>query len=479
MDIILSGGVNPAITDNNVENQVETQPLLPSIIASTDEVKHQWYHYWDVKKNLSQVFVRERNPDLFAIDAFRAMGFLWIINSHLQEGLATYFLNFEEWIEENISKAMVDSSAQGVTVFFVISGFLNIMVTESITKKNKEPNLSLRGASTYLFRRCCHLPPNLYVIVVIALLYGCNSNYSDSITTFCTPCLNSWWTDFIFLTNFSEYIASGGACFNSTWSVSAQMQLYITSIPVFYAYSVKKSYGYWACAAFTIIPLILRVVIIEYYLTNYIYQIYLPFYTRADAYGLGMVLYMLYNDYLKGRSVSKEFSDVYNRVVTATYRQLVFSSLLWIIAILSIYLGMVNIFKDDVPDWIISVFSTKTAEDQYESYSLFIVSMCAISLAYVALEGTLWPVSWFFQLYVWYPIASLSYTGYLFSLMVSYQYASFLYKINDGEKEIWNGSIWDFVWIYFQVLVTILLFALALSLIVEKPFLNIARVTNF
>ncbi len=93
------------------------------------------------------------------------------------------------------------------------------------------------------------------------------------------------------------------------------------------------------------------------------------------------------------------------------------STLLWGVSLAAIYLGMVNIFSSEMPVWLPYMFDRNSA-DQYDSYSLFIVALCAISLAFVALEGTLWPVAW-------YSIASLSYTGYLFGLMVVFGYGAF------------------------------------------------------
>eukprot|EP01034_Spumella_vulgaris_P025363 gene25363-31813_t len=245
---------------------------------------------------------------------------------------------------------------------------------------------------------------------------------------------------------------------------------------------IKKSYGYAACAAFTIIPLLLRMLLIMYSSVdgsfNYTWTIYLPFYTRADAYGLGMALYMIYNDYLKGRHVNDDCASLYTRLTTATWTQLAESSVLWILALWSIYAGMYNIFSTEEPFWLDLVFHTNVA-DQYESYSMFVVAACALGLAFVALEGTLWPVAWFFQMYVWYPIASLSYTGYLFSMMVSYEYAGIRLAMNDGATVSWTGDVWDYVLIYCEVIVVVLLLALGLSMAVEKPFLNIARDTNF
>jgi hypothetical protein len=101
------------------------------------DVKKGWMKFWDPQLSFNQIFVRERDGGLFCFDAFRAWAFLWISNSHMQEGLKKYYDNsYNTWIH-NQSPALYSTSSNGVTVFFVISGFLNLMVSMSIAKKFK------------------------------------------------------------------------------------------------------------------------------------------------------------------------------------------------------------------------------------------------------------------------------------------------------------------------------------------------------
>jgi peptidoglycan/LPS O-acetylase OafA/YrhL len=57
-------------------------------------------------------------------------------NSHMQEGLKKYYdVSYTAWMHTQ-SPALLASS-NGVIVFFVISGFLNLMVSMSLAKKYK------------------------------------------------------------------------------------------------------------------------------------------------------------------------------------------------------------------------------------------------------------------------------------------------------------------------------------------------------
>jgi hypothetical protein len=139
------------------ENFDENTPLLSggkklksalkksdTMLSSTGEPLVAWKDFWDTEKGWMQFWnpsltwkqltTRDRDGGLFCFDAYRALAFLWVSNSHLQEGMVIFYNNTTTWLVSNTSKAILSSASNGVTVFMVVSGFLNMMVALSISK---------------------------------------------------------------------------------------------------------------------------------------------------------------------------------------------------------------------------------------------------------------------------------------------------------------------------------------------------------
>lgn len=194
------------------------------------------------------------------------------------------------------------TSSGGVVVFFVVSGFLNLMVAMSIARRCKDKEYySWKSARVFLFRRFMHLGPNLYFAVIVALLVGCTSSIASLSEEFCTPCKSYWWMDYLFLDNYAAMIF-GTACFNSTWTVSAQMQLYVLGILINVIYFRHPAAAFLAATILSIISIIIRTKLVFIYgesPSTFSSHVYTPAYCRIDSYMIGMMLWMVYEQVLK------------------------------------------------------------------------------------------------------------------------------------------------------------------------------------
>lgn len=283
---------------NNSNNPQVNDIQTPLTLDNFFDPQKGWIKFWNPALTFRQLTVRERNPSFYAFDAFRALAFLWVSNDHVQEGLKILYADFEAWIEtQSSSRAYADSSDQGVTVFFVISGFLNLYVALRISDSFQEKYVSWKTMRNFLFRRYMHLAPNLYVAVCIALMLGCLSGLALLDENFCVPCKSHWWTNFLFIQNFSDQMFEIGTdCYNSTWTIGAEMQFYICSVPLVFLYKYSPFSAFAAVIVLIGLVVVLRTEIILFSAEDggtwaeYAYQ---PFYSRGDAYLFGMALYMM------------------------------------------------------------------------------------------------------------------------------------------------------------------------------------------
>jgi peptidoglycan/LPS O-acetylase OafA/YrhL len=146
-----------------------------------------------------------------------------------------------------------------------------------------------------MFRRFMHLGPNLYIAILVALFVGCISHDPTLYMNFCEPCKSYWWLDYIFLANYTK-MWFGTNCFNSTWTVSAQMQMYISGTLVTALYKYNPLYAFILSVILIAAVEAIRTKIILVYdfsEMDYSANAYSPVYCRADAYLMGMILWMM------------------------------------------------------------------------------------------------------------------------------------------------------------------------------------------
>jgi hypothetical protein len=97
-------------------------------------------------------------------------------------------------------------------------------------------------------------------------------------------------------------------------------------------------------------------------------------------------------------------------------------------------------------------------------------------------------VTWVLKWYIFFPVASLAYTGGLLNIICAYMYAAWLKSLNGsddatflwlGGGDIGTGGYFQYFYVWFNILVLSLLMGLALSLAVERPFMNLAKHVKF
>jgi peptidoglycan/LPS O-acetylase OafA/YrhL len=387
--------------------------------ASKTKVPFQWWHAWDVAANTKEIFVRQREGDMAFLDGIRALAYMWVLGDHLYQAFMKELTGFVTWwsglgAAGNEYQIISNSNKgdQGVTSFFFLSGFLIPFVfTRMVKAASKDsaandmpiPAFSFH-AWEFLFRRYMRLAPTLYAGTLIAFLYGyfMKDVSTSASETFYVPCQRDWWENIFFINNFSG-IAGWQDCYDSVWTISVEYQLYILTIPVVYFYCWKEHYGWWAAALWTALTFFIRVAISAWCDdtgASFGAWVYLPSWTRAPEYGVGIISFMLY-DYFYCNS--KRRAEIKPLLQLPTHEERAWRVAFHIFNFGVLAWGLYYLVSDD--SWWVFSYT------QYEAFSYFLWAGTLFVVAQIVFDNAFWPIRWVLSWYVWYPIAQLAYTA--------------------------------------------------------------------
>ena len=167
----------------------------------------------------------------------------------------TGFSNFETTFKVSypIYFNLVSKGPNGVTSFFVLSGFLIPFIFTRLVKGHKQSHATPWIMLEFIFRRYMRLAPSIAMSTIIVTTVGyCYGPSAYLYTLFYEPCSTLWWENVFFLNNFKG-IMGVGSCYDSVWTISVEMQLYFVSLIPLYFYAWDRTYGYIAIGTFTIL----------------------------------------------------------------------------------------------------------------------------------------------------------------------------------------------------------------------------------
>ncbi len=147
---------------------------------------------------------------------------------------------------------LVEKGPDGVTSFFVLSGFLIPFIFTRLLKGHKQAYATPWNMLEFIFRRYMRLAPSIAMATIIVTTVGyCYGPSSYLYSLFYTTCKQWWWENILFLNNFKG-IMGIGSCYDSVWTISVEMQLYFVSLIPLYFYAWDRVYGYIAIGIFTV-----------------------------------------------------------------------------------------------------------------------------------------------------------------------------------------------------------------------------------
>jgi len=440
----------------------------------------------ELLNQIDNIFVRphcenDHGPRFEALDGIRACAFLWVVMYH-----SLWFSN--DW-SVTWTKPFRHLSAMGwcgVSMFLALSGFLMSLVLEHVLKKSS--GTGIRGhllalASWFTFRFARIWPVYAAAVfisqVIVARIErrtwwsGCDSLFTHK------DKIKFWWRLLDLKQNLLTRIEMGEGCFAATfWTIALECQFYAI-LPLFSIMRLKSK-------SFTALTVLITIV-------------FLIWYRYQEAYDRAILLMQYFPDrisalrtfvkpgrtsielyYRTGFRACEFFMGVlayhaYDAIICqkANRRQavLILSEIVFLCGIVSfgIVQYMLNIALRD-NDWL-------AQHPVHEAISLTVPGpLVAFTTAAIIPSLTIGGSDSSFCIQVLrkllsslilYPVASLSYTGYL---MAGVGLAATFFK---PLPKLWSGSPLE-VFVVFLFITTSI--GAVLSLLVERPCIAIARV---
>ena len=200
---------------------------------------------FDLRKNMRDIFFRpgvDGAARLAPFDGVRALAFIWVVSDHAQEVALEYVSNqdssncvmleasdtaqsFTSW-----TCALASGGGFGVTIFFVLSGFLIVYILVSMVERENELSYC-----RFITRRFFRLWPSLNAYWILSLpifLYLVPENTENDVyKKWVEPCTAGCWTNLVFITDFGTCLPWDGGQ-EHLWTVSTEFQMYLIT-PLF------------------------------------------------------------------------------------------------------------------------------------------------------------------------------------------------------------------------------------------------------
>ncbi len=407
----------------------------------------------NISNALSNLFNRPKQ-NYKIIDGIRAIAILWVIIFHVW----LFQLNiYPETIQGTLDYSFltwISKGDLGVDLFFVISGFL----IGTILFKEYEKNSKINFKKFYV-RRFFRLIP-VYVFSMFIGVYFLKGtgidNWQDS------------WYNLLFINNYAT-----GSYLPWTWSLAIEEQFYIIA-PFLIAFILplfKRKYIFFTILA--IIPIALT----YHYSTN-IFNFSIPFKSSyPDENWLNwfwnyyVLTHLRYGGLLAG--IIAAYLNVFysNSVVNFfTNKKLINNTIIILALTIFVIISSISLGQwTEVENSIFHQFPSKVGvwyeilHRELFSYSVaYIILACVYSKSIIIM-----PLKRFLSMKLFYPIAQVSYSAYLFHEMFMFWYfprAAEYFKassLSEWQIIIFNGIV---------SLVIILLVASIMYLFVEQPF---------
>lgn len=406
---------------------------------------------------MKKLFQRPTDNYLF-IDGIRAIAVLWVIIFHgwiWQSFLATktitalYNYNLLNWIPKG---------DLGVDLFFVISGFLIGFILFKELKSTATINLK-----KFYVRRFLRLMP-VYLFTMLLCIYL----YNDNMDTF--------WSNLLYINNYvpNSYLLH-------TWSLAIEEQFYIV-VPfllLFVLPKFKNKLYFFLVLTIISISLLVYNVFIKYKFTipfnhiigsgaymNWFWKYYV--YTHLRFIGLLSGIAVAYLNVYKVEELKKAFQI--NRILLNIVLLICLTLVLFIsFTPLGEWLPMPSSIFDNLNPNIGRWY--EALHRPVFSYAIgFIIISCIYNTTIFIV-----PIKNILSLKIFYPIAQLSYSAYLFHMPLMSKLYPYMFSIM---KDKYNEFTIVMVNVLLSLLLTLVV-SVIMYYIIEQPFQKIRNKIKF
>lgn len=406
---------------------------------------------WNFKDSFRSLLVRPKGH-LTPFDGIRGIGILIVVMFHglmgIGEKVSTdYFQDYLANLPFYLSGILQGDKA--VDSFFVLSGFLiGVML---MREHSRQGSINYRR---FYGRRFLRLMPVYYLLILMLFFMPSDKDKIYLIAN-------------IFYVN--NFLPSEGILAGWTWSLAVEEQFYFL-FPVVLPFLLLKVRRKWLVfVVLSVLALVIRYVLL---LQN------------PDVLTEGYVA-LMHNE----RFFSEVYDNLYSRygavlcgVIAAYYqvfyphhieqffkRYLVLSNIILVISLII----MLAIYTAPVAFWIGEEYRTRTLYFHVFNRSVFSMSLTYIILAALHGEGLSKAVNAVMSARLWFPLAQLSYSMYLFNpgfMMLATVIVA---------KEVGAGAQFELIHLYqiFAIgLLGTVIFSIMTFVLLEKPFMNLRNV---
>ena len=406
--------------------------------------------------NLKKIFFERPAYNFNAIDGIRAIAVLWVIIFHIWIFQHNTYPELLGKVAQNPFLVWITKGDLGVDLFFVISGFLIGTILFKEYKKTKTLNFK-----SFYLRRFLRLFPVYFFSMIIALFFLRGAGAEKWVTA---------WSNLLYVNNyvFKSYMGW-------TWSLAIEEQVYIV-IPFLIVFLFPKFRKKWVL--FTVLAII--PVVLTYYYSVHIFNFKIPYNREIFGeewqewfWGYYMLTHLRYGGLLSGVIAAYIHVNHSDKVVhffkhkTKLSNFLIVFSLASFAIITSLSLGQAapveeSIFYELPKDFV--VYYEIIHRELFSYAVVFIMIACMYSKSKLII-----PINNFLSAKIFYPIAKISYSIYLFHVMLM----EWLFPMFTEYAE---GSLTSLQIVFLNGIMSLIISVIVASLMlicIEEPFNNL------
>ena len=406
--------------------------------------------------NLKKIFFERPAYNFKAIDGIRAIAVLWVIIFHIWIFQHNTYPDLLGKVAQNPFLVWITKGDLGVDLFFVISGFLIGTILFKEYKKTKTLNFK-----SFYLRRFLRLFPVYFFSMIIALFFLRGAGAEKWVTA---------WSNLLYVNNyvFKSYMGW-------TWSLAIEEQFYIV-IPFLIVFLFPKFRKKWVL--FTVLAII--PVFLTYYYSVHLFNFKIPYNREIFGeewqewfWGYYMLTHLRYGGLLSGVIAAYIHVNHSDRVVhffkhkTKLSNFLIVFSLTSFAIITSLSLGQAapveeSIFYELPKDFV--VYYEIIHRELFSYAVVFIMIACMYSKSKIII-----PINNFLSAKIFYPIAKISYSIYLFHVMLM----EWLFPVLTEYAE---GSLTSLQIVFLNGIMSLIISVIVASLMlicIEEPFNNL------
>ena len=408
---------------------------------------------FSLRRNLRALLVPPKD-NLAVVDGIRALSIVWLIIFHVFFVLNLYI---DPEVYANLLRDTpaymnwIWNADKAVDGFFVISGFL---IAGLLFRENQ--NTGGINLKTFYVRRFIRLTPVYWFAIV--LCYLLTEHNTDML-----------WTNVLYINNFIPFEKM---TMEWTWSLAVEEQFYLVFPLFLLAVFFKSQYKWQWLFGLIVVSCLVRLLVIWLHpgiwngqfssilvptgsLHEYVNSLYVNLHTRFGPFVCG--IWAAYGYFYYGDAVRKLVESAWGALLTL------------VSLFVLLFFALTPVFHPD-HTW------SQPFQIFYLSANRALFGLSVAWFILVGLHGTLpgrW-LKWCFSFRIWYVIAQLSYSMYLFHILVAI-FVLFNLKVNMQARGIAveELSFWGVFSLVLLVIPLSMLVSAVTYLLIERPFMNL------